>query len=265
MKPIQCKSQKQEAATALKVARFLLLTWLIVLVVLPRAKAQDGFATFNLGPWIGTTAYSVKETGQKGSYPIRYTGLDMMAFGDNIYMRINLNMISGTLAGSNFSRESTDELFTMGSDVSFFEMAFGMNEGPLKMAFHFDYGMHGPRIPHVSEMKIYPEPNVSHYLSAGMEAAFLLPIGKIGRITSIATFDPILFSSSGKKVLDGYIIGVESQIQFSALRYIGVGITPRLEYRNYYQKMFRNDELGINTFKVRTFTSSAQIHVFIGF
>jgi hypothetical protein len=265
MKPIQCRSQKQGAAAELSVARFLLLTLLFVLAFLTKARTQDGFATFNLGPWIGNTTYSVKETGQKGSYSIRYTGLDMMAFGDNIYMRINLNMIFGTLAGSNFSLESTDDLFTMGSDVSFFDMAYGMNEGPLKIAFHFDYGMHGPRIPHVTEMKIYPEPNVSHYLSIGLEAAYLLTIGKIGRITSIATFDPVLFSSSGKKVLDGYVLGVESQIQFSALRYIGVGITPRLEYRNYYQKMFRNDELDTNTFKVRTFTTSAQIHVFVGF
>lgn len=265
MKKTADRTSNREVSDKFPVAKGCFLTLVVMLVVLSGARSQDTFVTFNLGPWIGTTAYNVKATGQKGHYPIRFAGLDMMAMTDDLYMRINMNMISGTLAGTNFTRDSKDELFTVGSDVSFFEIAYGMNEGPFKMAFHFDYGMHGPRIPQVTEMLIYPEQNTSHYMSLGLEAVLYVPIGNIGRVTTLATLDPLLFSSSGKKILDGVIMGIESQIQFSAFRFIGVGITPRLEYRNYDQQMFRNDELGTNTFRVNTFTSSAQFHVFVGF
>jgi len=230
--------------------RFILV--IIFLLIAFPGKSHAQFASYNLGMWNGTAHYS--ETGKRGTYPIKYFGLNMLgvAPGD-FYMKSNLNyLLNGSRA------VQTGDGGVKGVDISLFSFSYGTAyNNSIMYGIHFDYGWYGPQIP--SSEGSYNDLDNGMYFAIGVEGALYIPYKNLVRTTTFLTVNPIILTRSDKKVNDGFSIAVESQIQLSVLHYIGVGITPKLEFRNY-----TGTKWGENV-QIHTFAFSTQLHVFVGF
>ncbi len=219
--------------------------------VVSHAQVENDFAWRELGLEKGFGNYLVKNTGEKGKYPISNRAWDLVYCFDNSYYFItNFNYI---INGNDAYKAGKDG--SKGADLSFFQAQCGKignldENSSFGGAFYFNWGYYGPWLKH---------DNGSYYqdrgeaLAIGGSLSHHLVAFKYFRLLTFVT-PSLLFTNNQEKAIDGYALRIETRLQFVPTRYVGIGIKPSLEYRSYKLG-------GIENTSVSTFVPSIQFTV----
>lgn len=227
-----------------------LLTVLIALLFIANIHAQTStdFAMRQFGYYIGNSKYKVTNTGDQGSFPVRYASFECIFFtGENFYM-VNMNYF---VNGDNAWKPGDNGI--RGVDISICEFSCGRQYGPVGIGLTGNTGWHGP---HLTNFNGVYEDN-GFFFGLGGQIAHVLPFGEVFRTMSTFTSEA-LFTRSGKKAVDGFSLRLDTQLQFVPFRWLAVGVRPTLEFRKF--RMNNNEKTDL-----RSFTSTVQFTVGINF
>ncbi len=213
------------------------------------AQTSTEFAMRQFGFNVGNSKYKVTNTGDKGSFPVRYASFECIFFtGENFFM-VNMNYF---INGDNAWKAGDDGI--RGVDISLAEFSCGKQYGPLGIGLTGNLGWHGPHLP--NNVTGAFEDN-GHFFAVGGQIAHVLPIGDVFRTMSTFTSEA-LFTRSGKKAVDGFSLRFDAQLQFVPFRWLAFGLRPTVEFRQF--KLNNNEKTDF-----RTFTSTFQFTVGLNF
>lgn len=223
----------------------MLLFLLLSASVRVAAQTSNEFAMRQTGYYMGSSSYKVTNTGDRGKFPVRYLSFEGMTFTGDYYYIGNANYL---VNGNNAWKAGDDGI--RGVDISLLEFSCGRQYGQVGLGITGNLGWHGPHLP--NNVTGAFEDN-GHFFGVGGQLAHVKPIGSVYRTVSTLTTEA-LFTNSGKKVVDGFSVRFDSQLQFVPFRWLALGVRPTVEFRKF--KLDNNEKTDL-----RSFTSTVQFCV----
>jgi hypothetical protein len=213
------------------------------------AQTSNEFAMRQFGYFTGVSNYKVTNTGEKGSFPVRYLSFEGMTFTGDLYYMGNANYLF--FNGNNAIKTGEDGV--PGVDISLIEFACGPQYGSIGLGITGNLGWHGPRLKNINGAY---EDN-GYFFGVGGQIAHVHAFRDVFRTVSTITSEA-LFTNSGVKAIDGFSLRFDTQLQFVPFRWLALGVRPTFEFRKF--KM--NNSVKTD---VRTMTSTVQFVVGINF